>query len=154
VDTVELKLWRQVLPVMVERCRTWEHRPDCEYLTESRIPLSLENNQPLLCSCGSGQLPKTFLTGVPHWGSVSKYFVRAALSPCFPAPFCEKLFDFSKINKANTFPHNGGRCRVCGKSEFRPGVGLLTCVRCHNAKYCSKECQRTDWKNHKPNCRC
>ncbi|KIW74850.1 hypothetical protein Z517_11620 [Fonsecaea pedrosoi CBS 271.37] len=112
VDAVELKLWRQVLPAMVERCRTWEHRPDCEYLAESRIPLSLENGQPLLCSCGSGQLPKTFLTGVPHWGSVSKYFVRAALSPCFPAPFCEKLFDFSKINKANPFPHNGGGCRA------------------------------------------
>ncbi|OAP54571.1 hypothetical protein AYL99_11019 [Fonsecaea erecta] len=152
VDAVELKLWRQVLPAMIERCRTWEHRPDCEYLTESRIPLSLENGQPLLCSCGSGQLPKTFLTGVPHWGSVSKYFVRAALSPCFPAPFCEELFDFSKIRKSSTVPHPGGGCRVCGKTESRPGAGLLTCVRCHNAKYCSKECQRTDWKNHKPTC--
>src|SRR6266480_1773822 len=50
VDTIELKFWRQVLPAMVERCRTWEHLPNCEYLTESRIPLSLENGEPLLCS--------------------------------------------------------------------------------------------------------
>lgn len=29
---------------------------------------------------------------------------------------------------------------------------LLTCSRCKKAKYCSKECQKNDWKNHKRTC--
>jgi hypothetical protein len=26
------------------------------------------------------------------------------------------------------------------------------CSRCHAVRYCSRECQRTDWKAHKPLC--
>ena len=29
---------------------------------------------------------------------------------------------------------------------------VLVCSRCMNAKYCSKECQKSNWKTHKPNC--
>jgi len=29
---------------------------------------------------------------------------------------------------------------------------VLTCSRCKNATYCSKECQRKHWKDHKPRC--
>ncbi|OCK77244.1 hypothetical protein K432DRAFT_461196 [Lepidopterella palustris CBS 459.81] len=138
VDADELQLWKQVLPAMVERSRTWEHRPDCEYLTESRIPLSVENGQKLLCSCGNGQLPTKFITGVPQWGSVSKYFVRAALSPCFPAPFSEQLIDFNSI----------------GRDKSRNGAGLLMCRQCRKTSYCSAERQRADWNKHKINCGC
>jgi hypothetical protein len=85
---------------MVERCRAWKHPPDCEYLKKSRVPLSMESAQPLLCSYGNGLLPKHFISGVSHWDSVSKHFVRAAVSPCFPAPFSEELFDFHSISKS------------------------------------------------------
>jgi hypothetical protein len=50
VDSEELNLWKQVLPTLVERCPTWEHRADCEYLRESGIPLSVENGQRVVCS--------------------------------------------------------------------------------------------------------
>ena len=33
-------------------------------------------------------------------------------------------------------------CNLCGKTE----ITLLTCSRCHVAKYCSAECQKRDWK--------
>lgn len=151
VDADELRLWREILPAMVERSRTWEHRADCEYLTESRIPLSVENGQAVLCSCGNGQLPTEFITGVPQWGSVSKHFTRAALSPCFPAPFSEQLFDFG-IGKATKAPGNGG-CSVCGKDKSGKRGGLLICGRCRKTSYCSPDCQRADWKKHKLNCK-
>jgi hypothetical protein len=31
VDHDELTLWREILPSQVERCRSWEHKPSCEY---------------------------------------------------------------------------------------------------------------------------
>jgi hypothetical protein len=30
---------------------------------------------------------------------------------------------------------------------------VLICSRCMCAKYCSKECQKSNWKMHKPNCK-
>ena len=38
----ELKVWKEMIPAWVERCRMWAHRPSCEYSTQSRIPLSNE----------------------------------------------------------------------------------------------------------------
>ena len=29
---------------------------------------------------------------------------------------------------------------------------LMTCVRCHSVMYCTKACQKTDWKAHKKHC--
>jgi hypothetical protein len=93
VDADELQLWKQNLPAMVERCRSWPHLARCEYRTQSCIPLSTENGQPVICSCGNSKMPKNFITGVPHWESVSRYFVRAAISLCFSTAFSEELFD-------------------------------------------------------------
>jgi hypothetical protein len=150
VDADEMRLWKEVLPAMVERCRTWEHQADCEYKKDARIPLSVENGQKVFCSCGNGRLPAKFISGVPQWDSMSKHFIRAAISPCFPAPFSEQLFDFSSLGKSERFPSNG-KCRVCAKN--RNGAGLLMCSRCRKVSYCSTECQRADWKKHKVSCR-
>eukprot|EP00033_Pygsuia_biforma_P002520 GCRY01002791.1.p1 GENE.GCRY01002791.1~~GCRY01002791.1.p1 ORF type:complete len:120 (-),score=11.00 GCRY01002791.1:69-392(-) len=38
-------------------------------------------------------------------------------------------------------------CEVCGKTE-----DLLSCARCRLVQYCSRECQKKDWKQHKPQC--
>ncbi|TCD70546.1 hypothetical protein EIP91_002892, partial [Steccherinum ochraceum] len=37
-------------------------------------------------------------------------------------------------------------CDICGD------VGLNLCARCNERVYCSTECQRRDWKAHKPFC--
>mmetsp|Transcript_19975 Transcript_19975/g.49097 ORF Transcript_19975/g.49097 Transcript_19975/m.49097 type:complete len:366 (+) Transcript_19975:78-1175(+) len=46
------------------------------------------------------------------------------------------------------------QCGHCGKSgtskEFQ--LSLLLCSRCRLTRYCSKECQRADWKEHKKTC--
>lgn len=95
VDTDEIQLWRQNLPAMVERCRSWSHQVCCEYRAQGRIPLSIENGHQVICSCGNGKFPTDFIDGIPHWKSVSRYFVRAAISLCFSAAFSEQLVDLN-----------------------------------------------------------
>lgn len=143
VDSEELNLWKQVLPALVERCRTWEHQAGCDYLPKGNIPLSVENGQRIVCSCGNGRFPPDLILGVPQWSTVSKYFVRAAVSPCFQTPFSEQLFDFGTLQG----------CWACRKEKTKNGGSLLSCGKCHKAKYCSAKCQRADWKSHKLHCR-
>lgn len=39
-------------------------------------------------------------------------------------------------------------CNTCLKTETK----LLSCSRCKRTSYCSKECQKQDWKEHKKDC--
>lgn len=44
---------------------------------------------------------------------------------------------------------------TCSNSQCRPFIGqrrLKTCSVCRIARYCSKECQQTDWPKHKLEC--
>mmetsp|Transcript_22582 Transcript_22582/g.56480 ORF Transcript_22582/g.56480 Transcript_22582/m.56480 type:complete len:338 (-) Transcript_22582:120-1133(-) len=42
-------------------------------------------------------------------------------------------------------------CRGCHK-EGAPGEKLSRCAQCQSAYYCSRECQKGDWKRHKMEC--
>nr|XP_018900304.1 PREDICTED: uncharacterized protein LOC109032563 [Bemisia tabaci] len=42
------------------------------------------------------------------------------------------------------------RCATCHKSENE--VPLLRCSRCKRERYCSRECQRANWREHKSDC--
>jgi hypothetical protein len=150
VDNDELSLWKEVLPAMVERCRRWEHRSSCEYVVKGQIPLSVEEGKRVLCSCGEGLLPAKFVTGVPEWEVASKYAVRAAISPSFSVPFVEKTFDFDSIKSRVQLEIK--RCHNCRKEKCNDGTNLLTCSRCQVVKYCSAQCQRDDWREHKKVC--
>jgi hypothetical protein len=48
-----------------------------------------------------------------------------------------------------------GICRHCNKSEMTAAFQrrLMACSKCHQASYCSKECQKADWKKHKLLCK-
>ncbi|MCJ1288093.1 hypothetical protein MMC26_007447 [Xylographa opegraphella] len=151
VNNDELRLWKQMLPAWVERCRDWEHRTSCQYLTTSKIPLSIENGENPLCSCGEGSLPPKYILGIPRWELAAKYAVRAAISPSFSVPFVEQSFQGN--NEAGRVASTKADCRSCGKSGSDDGgKGLLKCSRCQAVRYCSVECQRTDWKRHKEEC--
>ncbi|KAI0808150.1 hypothetical protein C8Q74DRAFT_115596 [Fomes fomentarius] len=52
-------------------------------------------------------------------------------------------------------PHTNMPLNHCVKCGVTPQDGLQNCSRCHGATgvYCSKECQVTHWKVHKPICR-
>ncbi|KAK5732565.1 hypothetical protein LTR17_010380 [Elasticomyces elasticus] len=44
-------------------------------------------------------------------------------------------------------------CGVCGSTNASSGSQLLKCGRCRCVSYCSKDCQRKDWKLHKVLCK-
>ena len=149
VDDAELALWKKALPSLVERCRTWSHRAGCEYKKKgATVPLSVEDGKQLLCSCGNGKLPSGFV-GLPEWDKAAPNAVRVAISPTFAVPFVEDVADTSAFGPAVA----EDRCQMCGKARAADGGSLKRCQRCHEAKYCSAECQKKDWKTHRMECK-
>lgn len=138
-----MALWESLLPVAVERARqSYAHTAECTYIRPGTSGWTL-------CSCGEGKdLPSTFeesMNQVNALGSlVHPLFYRAALSPLFvPAA----IFSAQSPEKASAAPG----CGKCGK-KGEGGKALLKCAHCHKVAYCSKDCQRLDWKNHKRTC--
>jgi hypothetical protein len=45
-------------------------------------------------------------------------------------------------------------CSYCGISRDaeHPNVKISDCSKCHDVRYCGRECQTQDWKTHKKNC--
>lgn len=139
VDDEEMRLWKHMLPAWVERCRAWEHRNDCEYIAKGCVPLDL-------CQCARGhKFPARFEGNVPGWEIVAEHAVRVAISP---------LFAYSLVHDDPLIEvrENTGGCNVCGSAGLTGQDGLLWCARCRKARYCSRECQRKDWKKHKASC--
>lgn len=169
VTDEELRIWKHILPALAERCRTWEHKPaSCEYLLKGEIPLpeGLQDGHTPLCSCGIGKIPHKFLGDLKlrHLEYVlQKYATRIAISPVFAVPYVEDCFllDIPRGiggNLDSELPLLARRpqCNACGSDKRKEpnatSQSLLTCTRCKLARYCSKECQRADWKNHKMGC--
>lgn len=164
VGKAEKGIWEEAIPAFVERCREWEHLPGCEYEKGCQSPDITDEGLTLLCSCGRGILPPDFIQDVPHWDVAAKYAVRAAISPTFPVPLVEKLYpknnNIVRTNAGNISrpsattsgpkaPKVDTKCRNCGKGS----ENLRDCPGCEAAKYCSRSCQRANWKNsHKKTC--
>ena len=45
-------------------------------------------------------------------------------------------------------------CKKCEtmQAELPDDKKLRACGKCHRVAYCSKDCQKDDWRNHKKNC--
>ena len=43
-------------------------------------------------------------------------------------------------------------CNTCSKTTAELGTSLKRCAKCHTTPYCSRDCQKTDWKKHKKIC--
>ena len=140
IDPDESEAWRYLLPLLIERCRTWTHQPSCEYLTRGTIPLSpdagADPEKSPFCSCGVGVGTETF---PQRFKSLAPYVTRMAISPLFAVPYLEKVGMMSEA------PKDQGGCKACGKQ----GGSLSLCGKCKTVRYCSKECQVKDWKAHK-----
>ncbi|KAF8180830.1 hypothetical protein BJ912DRAFT_1032956 [Pholiota molesta] len=126
----EMQAWKQLLPAFAERCRSsWSHGPNCEYTAQGRSS----------CSCGRGKevggMQKSEL-----WKKFAPFVTRVALSP---------LFAVSYLETVGRDP-NAHKCSVCRK---RGKPKLKACAGCQKVKYCSAECQKKDWKAHKPKCK-
>jgi len=47
----------------------------------------------------------------------------------------------------------GPKCNKCGKSPGNETEKLQFCGACKKVEYCSKDCQKKDWKDHKTACK-
>lgn len=168
VSPNESILWKRMLPPLAERCRTWSHKPTCEYLNKG-APLSTEEGESPLCSCGEGQISGAELgkLGLKEWAPFAKYATRVAIAPIFPVPYVESTMgEFVKKSRAalsqnaagssapaptgptSQLAGDGARCDGCGKAGDR----LLTYRGYQKARYCGPECQKAARKEHKKNC--
>jgi hypothetical protein len=135
----EMRAWKQLLPVFVERCRSsWTHGANCEYASRGKVPLSEAMEVDPLCSCGRGKDTEG-MSKVDLWQPFAPYVTRVALSPLFAVSYLET------VGRDPT----AHRCFVCrGKGKPK----LMTCTACKAVRYCSKQCQKRDWKVHKTRC--
>jgi MYND finger len=145
----DLKFWKFLLPVLVERCRNWEHTGSCEY--SAGIPVSLETGTSPICSCGKGKVSEDFKK-IGKWKDFIPYVTRIAVTPVFAVPYLEpsRIVDAVQLagNDTGRVQESDGSsvCKMCGKS------GGKRCGKCGNVVYCSRACQRSDWKEHKKIC--
>lgn len=154
IDEKELAAWQQTLPAFVERCRDWQHGAECEYARPgASFPLATGRGETVLCSCGRGKFPKDYNQHIPAWNLIAPHCTRIAITPLFPVPIVEKVLDLDSFEATGLASMINGKkgCWNCGRQE----VKLLKCSKCMIAEYCSKDCQRIDWKEngHKMACK-
>ena len=149
----EVAAWKRLMPALAERCRTWRHGPNCEFLAKKLIPLSLEHENDPLCSCGKGKDISAAFMKEKKWTSAVPFVTRIAIGPIFGVPYIESvggIADTAVQRFGGKSEEHRGRCARCGGSgEPR----LLVCGGCKSISYCSTGCQKEDWKNHKPACK-
>jgi hypothetical protein len=149
----EASVWKQLFPVLVERCRTWSHTLNCQYLEQRNIPLSVELDQNPICGCGEGRDLGAF-SKVSGWKRLAPYVTRAVFSPFFAVPYMESVCGFLKdmpdSDAAVDSGVGGSTCAHCGIAGQQK---LLKCSRCQKTSYCGQTCQRADWKQHKKYCK-
>ncbi|KAH9831606.1 uncharacterized protein C8Q71DRAFT_881712 [Rhodofomes roseus] len=175
LSQLEVIAWKQLLPAVVERCRSWPHGPNCEYAS-GRIPVSVELDANPLCGCGRGIGLPDAMPDVPTglWQAARPFATRAAISPLFAVSYLESVvaaeiasgardagvyartqgvnLSQGTVNTDGAGPSVGAdeRCLACGG----PGKPkLFMCGKCKQAKYCSPACNKADWKTHKLTCR-
>ncbi|KAG8724909.1 hypothetical protein FRC09_012322, partial [Ceratobasidium sp. 395] len=149
---VEMLSWKKLFPAFAERCRTWSHNKNCEYIAQSKIPLSTEVNQNSICSCGQGIGFGGSEWSIPAWKGMLPYATRVAICGLHAVTCSESKPPEQSGDRTSHVPpqrRTGRTCWVCGSSG-KPA--LLACSRCKKARYCSAACQRLDWKLHKKDC--
>ncbi|KAH6869723.1 hypothetical protein BKA70DRAFT_1210708 [Coprinopsis sp. MPI-PUGE-AT-0042] len=136
----EMESWKQLLPALVERCRTtWTHGPNCEYKARNKIPLTEAMQENPLCSCGVGK-DVDGMEKVELWKPFAPYVTRIALSPLFAVSYLETV-------------GRSPETRKCARCRRRGNPHLKECSACQQVRYCSPACQKADWKRHKPTCK-
>ena len=145
--------WKQLLPALAERCRTWKHGPNCEFLAKRMIPLSLERENDPLCSCGKGKDISAAFRKEKKWESATPFVTRIALGPIFGVPYAEGVGGFIDTTTQELDEESEERRDRCARCGGPGKPKLLVCGACKSTRYCSAGCQREDWKKHKQMCK-
>ena len=119
----------------------------------SQLVTELETHDKIVIFCGAGHVDDA-LWGKPENGLV----------PVFRELGCDvrdiesvSLDQISKYKKCispsrlqEIFTNFLSCCNTCGKTKIcLKNENMKSCRRCHAVTYCSRDCQRKDWKNHK-----
>ncbi|KAK8248261.1 hypothetical protein HDK77DRAFT_223849 [Phyllosticta capitalensis] len=60
--------------------------------------------------------------------------------------------DLHSASDAQDPEHNHPSCATCRRRDSKLPTGLIPCIRCKQALYCSLDCQETDEPAHRPKC--
>jgi len=149
----EVAAWKRLLPALAERCRTWKHSPNCEFLARKSIPLSLEHENDPLCSCGKGKDLSAAFMKEKKWESARPFVTRIAIGPIFGVPYVDCVGGFTDAILQNVSEESEGRRDGCARCGGPGKPKLLVCGACKSTSYCSAGCQKEDWKKHKLMCK-
>ena len=146
----EYRFWKCYLRTIIEQNRSWSHSEKCDEITRSYIRPQEDG----MCRCGEGQVSADF-RAIKQWEKFIPHVIRCPLIPIFPTPYSEAILSNESVRRCpgSRFATSEGSgraaCLMCHKTDV---VRLKKCSRCEVAQYCSKECQRDDWKRHKKEC--
>ncbi|KZP07580.1 hypothetical protein FIBSPDRAFT_1052900 [Athelia psychrophila] len=155
----EAVMWKHLLPVMIERCRTWSHKATCEYRRTGQLPLPAELNGISICGCGEGKDLGPF-SDISAWKAFAPYATRAALSPLFSVSYMEAVGGLLRdaVTGSNAAKAPGVKetvstnlCAQCGTGAGG-STTLSLCGVCKAVRYCGRACQAAHWKTHKKDC--
>ncbi|KAG2360664.1 hypothetical protein BDR07DRAFT_1461887 [Suillus spraguei] len=104
VAVEERKAWMHLLVAATERCRTWEHKTNCEYRVKGAIPLTFEPDESAICSCGAGVGAEAFVKKYPMLGPLAPHVTRAAISPLFAPSYMERVSGLEDVIATKTSP--------------------------------------------------
>ena len=158
--TAEYELWTLFLKASVERSRSWTHKSNCPGKLQDKSHHTFGHLQQFLCRCGAGKVIQEFAE-VNEWQPFKPFVTRCLFTPLFPVQSMEPIIivnpDLKEIlNPAGTTGWDTTEEKICLTCKARGGVEngqLLICTGCRKATYCSKSCQKKDWKQHKIICR-
>ena len=144
-----VKLWKEVLPSMVERCRGGEYSSGCTYSVDSE---RIGQGESSTCVREILQHSNDLINATArNWREFSG--TRIAISPVFAVPYVEDCGNDDVVQRAGSVDHNfengenfDALCNRCRSQAVK------LCGRCKVVKYCSRECQSQDWKEHKKIC--
>lgn len=86
---------------------------------------------------------------------VAKKLIAASLPPVQPNAKIEKLIEAGILGRPTSYPPNPSQCSECGAKhrQGEPEKSLLSCGACRSIWYCSRECQKVNYrKGHKAAC--
>lgn len=97
-------------------------------------------------------IKKRFKQGTPCGDSL-RAILDGRMVVCPRAlPFLQNMLKISDT-LAETAVFEPRTCLVCAYCQMTDIEGkFMQCAKCRRTSYCSKECQRADWKRHKPEC--
>jgi MYND finger len=105
------------------------------------------NYRPLIKPRRTEALLKLVALESPHPVMLTTFALGVRSSASISDNFTESQANTSAISPSPT-----NKCACCKIPETDPEKPLKLCAKCQTVRYCSRDCQKKDWKLHKKTC--